>query len=64
MPPQEHIGQGIDFQRTGRRGNRAYVVGPYLSARAKPASGRAAAAERSPEARLSEATGLAAAIDL
>ncbi|MGE3646358.1 MAG: GTPase HflX [Beijerinckiaceae bacterium] len=40
------------------------MVGPYLSARAKPASGRAAAAERSPEARLSEATGLAAAIDL
>jgi GTP-binding protein HflX len=49
----------------GSSTGRAMVVGPYLRSRAvRPASARADVPERAPEARLEEAVGLAAAIDL
>jgi GTP-binding protein HflX len=49
----------------GSSTGRAMVVGPYLRSRSvRPASARADVPERAPEARLEEAVGLAAAIDL
>lgn len=55
-----------DIERDIAQGTRAYVVGPYLSARAERARepGKAQPANRSMQARLEEAVGLAAAIDL
>jgi GTP-binding protein HflX len=55
-----------DIERDVAAGTPTYVLGPYLSARAqaKAASERAPAASRAMEARLEEAVGLAAAIDL
>ncbi len=54
-----------DIERDIAQGTRALVVGPYLSARAKTADpARAPSATRAMAARLEEAVGLAAAIDL
>ena len=55
-----------DIERDIALGTRGYVLGPYLSARAERAreSDRHPARTRSMEARLDEAVGLAAAIDL
>ncbi len=57
-----------DIERDIASGTRAYVLGPYLSPRAQLKSGhdadRSPAATRAMEARLAEAVGLAAAIDL
>jgi GTPase len=57
-----------DIERDLASGTRAYVLGPYLSPRAQLKSGqdadRSPAATRAMEARLAEAVGLAAAIDL
>ncbi len=54
-----------DIERDIAQGTRALVVGPYLSARAKAADpARAPSANRAMAARLEEAVGLAAAIDL
>jgi GTP-binding protein HflX len=55
---------GIDLKREEQTLSRAYVVGPYPGNRLKAPVGRAATAMRSPEASLTEATGLAMAIDL
>jgi GTP-binding protein HflX len=51
----------LAIEETIARDTRTLVVGPYLS---RPRGGPAAAAERSSAARIDEATGLAAAIDL
>ncbi len=55
-----------DIERDVAAGTRAYVLGPYLSARAErgQGDGRGAQRTRSMQARLDEAVGLAAAIDL
>jgi GTP-binding protein HflX len=54
-----------DIEREIALGTRALVIGPYLSARAaKTDAERPAAATRAMQARLDEAVGLAAAIDL
>jgi GTPase len=57
-----------DIERDIAHGTRAYVLGPYLSPRAQTKIGhdpaRSPAATRAMEARLEEAIGLAAAIDL
>jgi GTP-binding protein HflX len=55
---------GIDLKREEQTLSRAYVVGPYPGNWLKAPAGRAATAMRSPEASLTEATGLAMAIDL
>ena len=55
---------GIDLKREEQTLSRAYVVGPYPGNRLKAPAGRVATAMRSPEASLTEATGLAMAIDL
>lgn len=57
-----------DIERDIATGTRAFVLGPYLSPRAQLKAGhdseRSPAATRAMEARLDEAIGLAAAIDL
>ena len=57
------IDSGFDLERRRAQGTRALVVGPYLTERAAQ-RGAGSAPLRSPEARLDEAAGLAAAIDL
>jgi GTPase len=54
-----------DIERDVAQGTRTLVLGPYLAARRTPADpARSAAATRAIEARIDEAAGLAAAIDL
>ncbi len=57
-----------DIERDIAHGTRAFVLGPYLAARAqlmlKQSNDRSPAATRAMDARLDEAIGLAAAIDL
>lgn len=55
---------GIDLKREETTHSRAYVVGPYPSDRIKNEPARALLAQRSPEASLAEAVGLAMAIEL
>ncbi len=64
ISPSTGPGSGIDFKREEQTHARVYVVGPYLSAKASASSRRQDGNERTPEARLAEAVGLAAAIDL
>jgi GTP-binding protein HflX len=55
---------GIDLKRAETAHSRAYVVGPYAGVRLKGQNSRDPGLERSPQARLDEASGLAMAIDL
>ena len=57
-------GSGIDLKREGRALSRAYVVGPYLAGRGRGARKQVEQGDRTPQARLDEAVGLAMAIDL
>lgn len=63
LPPTDGLSHFVDAERATAAATRALVVGPYLSIRRRSSDGRAAIG-RSPEARLAEAVGLAAAIEL
>src|SRR3954466_2824511 len=63
-PRRREANSGLTGALAGGATGRAMVVGPYLRRRAARGHASAADIERAPEARLDEAVGLAAAIDL
>ncbi|HEY8565292.1 MAG TPA: GTPase HflX [Beijerinckiaceae bacterium] len=72
MPGEDRVQRLAEPEKDIASGTRTLVLGPYLTRQRRggprsdggPASARAIANPRSPDARLSEATGLAGAIDL
>ena len=61
--PADGLSHFLDAERAAASATRALVIGPYLTPRRRPSDGRVATL-RMPEARLAEAVGLAAAIEL
>lgn len=59
-----HEGQGIDLEKVDAGHARAFIAGPYLVPRKNRTAPPTSIDIRSPQARLSEAEGLALAIDL